>query len=162
MLRRSRPLASPAGLRRLALRAPLLLYRWHFGWLMGRRFLLLTHAGRSTGLPRRVVLEVVDRDDATGAFVLASGFGPGAQWYRNVVAKPEVTVQVGRWRTAAVVRPMSAEESGRAMAAYALRHPRAARALMRFCGLVVDGTWQDYYLAGRDHVPFVTLWPAGR
>jgi hypothetical protein len=45
-------------LRRL-LRAPSLLYDWHAGWLLGRRFLRLTHRGRRSGRRYRTVLEVV-------------------------------------------------------------------------------------------------------
>jgi hypothetical protein len=76
----------PSGLRRLLFRAPIRLYRWHLGWLLGGRCLLLTHTGRTSGLPRQAVLEVTGRDPSTGAYLLA-------------------------------------EESGRVMAAYALRHP---------------------------------------
>ena len=91
---------------------------------------------------------------------LASGFGPGSQWYRNILRTPQVTIQVGGHRTAAVARPMGPEESGRVMAEYALRHPRTARKLMAFCGLETDGTEQDYHLIGRDHIPFVEITPS--
>jgi len=151
---------SPTGLRRLLLRAPIQLYRWHLGALLGHRVLLLTHTGRISGSPRRVVLEVTGRDPRTGAYHLASGFGPGSQWYRNILRTPQVTIQVGGHRTAAVARPMGPEESGRVMAEYALRHPRTARKLMAFCGLETDGTEQDYYLIGRDHIPFVEITPS--
>ena len=30
------------------LRAPVYLYRWRLGWLLGKRFVLLTHIGRRT------------------------------------------------------------------------------------------------------------------
>ncbi|MGW4079001.1 nitroreductase family deazaflavin-dependent oxidoreductase [Streptomyces asiaticus] len=151
---------SASGLRRVAFRAPILLYRWHLGWLLGGRMLLLTHTGRMSGLPRQVVLEVTGRDPRTGAYHLASGFGPGAQWYRNIQHTPRVTIQVGRHRMAAVARPLSPEESGRLMAAYALRHPRLARGLMRMCGLKTDGSVEDYHRIGRDHIPFVRVLPA--
>ncbi|MGG7569288.1 hypothetical protein [Streptomyces sirii] len=45
------------------------------------------------------------------------------------------------------------------MATYASRYPRLARKLMRVCGLEVDGTAEDFYLVGRDHIPFVRLTP---
>ena len=41
-------------------RAPVYLYRWHLGWMLGHRLLLLTHIGRRTGLRRQTVLEVVE------------------------------------------------------------------------------------------------------
>jgi hypothetical protein len=52
----------PSGLRRALLRAPIWLYRAGLGGLLGRRVLLLTHIGRSTGRARQVVLEVAARD----------------------------------------------------------------------------------------------------
>ncbi|MGR3939677.1 nitroreductase family deazaflavin-dependent oxidoreductase [Streptomyces sp. BRA346] len=149
----------PSGLRRVAFRVPVLLYRRHLGWLLGGRMLLLTHTGRTSGLPRQVVLEVTGRDPETGAYHLASGFGPGAQWYRNIQRTPHVTVQVGRRRMSAVAEPLGPEESGRLMAAYALRHPRLARGLMRMCGLETDGSAEDYHRIGRTHIPFVRVLP---
>ncbi|MFI1523830.1 nitroreductase family deazaflavin-dependent oxidoreductase [Kitasatospora cineracea] len=149
----------PTGLRRWALRLPILLFRLHLDRLLGERIALLTHTGRSTGLPRQVALEITGRDPFTGAYLLASGFGPASQWYRNVRRTPEVTLRVGGRTLAATARPLTPDESGLAMANYALRHPRTARRLMRLCGLEVDGSGRDYYLAGRDHVPFVAVRP---
>ncbi|UNO40812.1 nitroreductase family deazaflavin-dependent oxidoreductase [Streptomyces sp. MST-110588] len=159
MPRKVRATPSPTGWRRLLARAPIHLYRWHLGRLMGGRVLLLTHTGRKSGRPRQVVLEVTGRTPGTGAYRLASGLGPTSQWYRNILHTPEVTIQVGGRRTAAVARPMTPEESGRAMAEYAPRHPRTARRLMGVCGIETDGTAEDYYLVGRDHIPFVEITP---
>ncbi|QKV96085.1 nitroreductase family deazaflavin-dependent oxidoreductase [Streptomyces sp. NA02950] len=160
-IRRMRVGSTP-GLRRAVFRAPILLYRWRLGWLLGSRMLLLTHTGRTSGLPRQVVLEVTGRDPRTGAYHLASGFGPGAQWYRNIQHTPQVTIQVGRRRMAAVAQPLGPEESGRLMAAYALRHPHLARGLMRMCALKTDGSREDYHRVGRDHIPFVRVLPEER
>lgn len=62
-------------LRRTLFRAPILLYRLGLGGLLGSRFTLLTHTGRSSGRPRQVVLEVVGRHQASGGYLVASGFG---------------------------------------------------------------------------------------
>ncbi|WP_431961974.1 nitroreductase family deazaflavin-dependent oxidoreductase [Actinacidiphila sp. bgisy160] len=160
MPHRTRTVQPPTGLRRTLLRAPIQLYRWRLGWLLGSRMLLLTHTGRDTGLPRQVVLEVTGRDPDTGAYRLAAGFGEGSQWYRNIRRTPWVTIQTGLRTTPAVARPLPPDESGRLMAAYASRHPRLARRLMRLCGLETDGSADDYYLIGRDHIPFVAVTPA--
>ncbi|MEV8524456.1 nitroreductase family deazaflavin-dependent oxidoreductase [Streptomyces sp. NPDC052000] len=162
MPRKVRATPSPTGWRRVIARAPITLYRWHLGQLLGGRLLLLTHTGRTSGQPRQVVLEITGRDPATGAYHLASGFGPESQWYRNIQQTPRVTIQVGRHRSTATARPMTPEESGRAMAAYAPRHPRTARRLMAVCGIETDGTEDDYYLIGRDHIPFVEVTPTGK
>ena len=52
----------PHGLSRLAFRLPIWLYHSHLGWLLGTRFVLLTHTGRKSGLSRQTVLEVVRYD----------------------------------------------------------------------------------------------------
>ncbi|GGT16702.1 hypothetical protein GCM10010271_19490 [Streptomyces kurssanovii] len=52
----------PAGLRRFVARLPVHLYRIGLGPLFGRRLLLLIHTGRTSGLTRRTVIEVVESD----------------------------------------------------------------------------------------------------
>ncbi|MGI8493455.1 MAG: nitroreductase/quinone reductase family protein [Acidimicrobiales bacterium] len=69
--------------RRIA-RAPLLLYRWHLGWILGSRFLLLVHTGRRTAIPRQTVLEVMRFNRRTGEVVMMSGLGRRSDWYRNL------------------------------------------------------------------------------
>lgn len=114
-------------------RAPTALYRAHLGRLLGGRFLMLTAAGRSSGLPRRTVVEVVRRDGAGTAapptlWVVASR-GPRTDWYRNAVANPDVGVH---WRSRhfrAIARPLDEGERLELLADYQRRHPRAAAML---------------------------------
>lgn len=144
-------------------RAPIALYRWGLGGLLGRRFVLLTHTGRRTGASRQVVLEVVGRHD--GGYLVASGYGPRAQWFRNIVADPRVRFQVGRHRHTGEARPLPPDESGRCLAEYARRHPRTAAALMRAVGQDVDGSPGSYQQVGADAangVPLVALRPDRR
>jgi deazaflavin-dependent oxidoreductase (nitroreductase family) len=162
MARRVRTVPARTGWRRRLARAPIALYRWRLGGLLGSRFLLLTHTGRTSGRPRQAVLEIAGRDRTTGAYHVASGFGPESQWYRNVRDTPDVTIQVGRRSTDAVARPMTPEESGRAMATYARRHPRTARRLMGACGIETDGTAEDYARVGHEFIPFVEVTPVRR
>ena len=54
--------------------------------------LLLTTTGRRSGLPRVTPLQF-ERVD--GAYVVASARGEQADWFRNAVADPHVTLQVG-------------------------------------------------------------------
>ena len=76
------------------MRAPITLYRAGLGFALGQRMLMLTHRGRKSGVWRYVVLEVVERP-TRDSYVVASGFGEDAQWYRNVLADPRVGVSVG-------------------------------------------------------------------
>lgn len=58
-------------------RAPIWIYRAGLGFVFGSRLLMLEHTGRKSGLPRQVVLEVVDHP-APDTYVVPSGFGERA------------------------------------------------------------------------------------
>jgi len=146
----------PTGVRRLLWRLPIWLYRLHLGRLTGGRLMLLRHTGRVTGRPRLAVIEVVRRD--AGGYVAASGFGPRADWYRNIRQTPEVTLTVGARVIPATATPLTAEEGAELMATYAPRHPALARRLCRIMGFHVDGGDADYREAGA-HIPFVRFTP---
>ena len=147
----------PVGWKKAMARMPLVLYRARLGWLLGGRFLRLSHVGRKSGAVRHVVLEVTGRE---GDVVrIASGYGRDSQWFRNITSNPEVTVQIGRRVYPATARPLDPARSGRAMTEYAALHPRLARRLMNACGIRVDGTAADYEQVGRELIPFVELVP---
>jgi deazaflavin-dependent oxidoreductase (nitroreductase family) len=110
---------------RRLVRAPIWLYRHRLGWLLGNRILMLEHVGRTSGLPRYVCLEVVDRPSPT-TLVVVSGFGARADWYRNLAAHPECRVSTGRRRGVPTqARLMSDDEAAAALAQYQRAHPRA-------------------------------------
>ena len=77
---------------------PIGLYRLGLGWLLGHQFLLLTHAGRRTGRVRQTALKVLRYDPETGESVVASAWGPTADWYRNVRARPALAVRTAHDR----------------------------------------------------------------
>ncbi|WOP38697.1 nitroreductase family deazaflavin-dependent oxidoreductase [Streptomyces sp. Li-HN-5-13] len=146
----------PVGWRRSAARLPILLFRCGFGWVFGGRLLLLHHSGRVTGLHRRVVLEVVEYDPADGSWVVASGFGPRAAWYRNLRANPKTVIQVGNRHHAVTAHFLTSDDGAELMARYACRHPRTARHLCAFMGLPSDGSAAGFREVGRT-IPFVRL-----
>lgn len=154
--------APPTGLSRLFWRAPIWLYRVGLGGLLGSHFVLLNHVGRKSGQSRQTVLEVVDRDEETGAITIASGFGKGSDWYRNILKQADVTIQLGNKTLAVTALPLTPAASGQAMVDYAHRNPRAAKQFMHLVGYDVDGTDREYFELGRDQVPFVVLRPRHR
>ncbi|MGH3420061.1 MAG: nitroreductase family deazaflavin-dependent oxidoreductase [Streptosporangiaceae bacterium] len=114
---------------RWLVRAPIWLYRARLGFVFGTRLLMIEHTGRKTGILRYVVLEAVDHPDPS-TWIVAAGFGERAQWLRNVRTNPQVRVWTGAGRPAtATARPLTREQPGAALAAYAHRHPRAWAAL---------------------------------
>ncbi|WP_198407337.1 nitroreductase family deazaflavin-dependent oxidoreductase [Nocardia terpenica] len=110
---------------RRLVRAPIPLYRAGLGPLLGARMLMLEHLGRRSGARRYVVLEVVDHP-GPGEYVLVSGFGPKAQWYRNIRAQPRVRVWTGRRRGApATATPLPEHDAATTLDRYRRCHPRA-------------------------------------
>jgi deazaflavin-dependent oxidoreductase (nitroreductase family) len=149
-----------SGFARWMFRAPIWLYRIGLGGLMTSRMVLLNHVGRKSGKMRQTVVEVARYDKATDTVYVASGWGVKSDWYRNLLANSEITIQVG-WRKMAVTAvPLTPEQSGEAMVDYARRYPTAAKVLSkRLLGYEVDGTDEDYYALGHDAVPFMALKP---
>lgn len=74
---------------RRLVRAPIWIYKARAGALLGSRVLMLEHIGRKSGAARYVVLEAFDHP-TPDTFVVPSGFGEKAQWFRNLKANPRV------------------------------------------------------------------------
>jgi len=149
----------PRGWKRILWRLPIWLYRANLGWLLGGRFLLLTHAGRKSGLPRHAVLEVIRHDQATNTYYVASGFGEKSDWFRNVQKTPQVAIQVGRHKMAVVAERLPIEEAERELLDYGRRHPKALRSLARILGYQIENTDED--VRALAHVlPIVAFRPA--
>jgi deazaflavin-dependent oxidoreductase (nitroreductase family) len=147
----------PAGVTRFVLRIPIHLYRLKLGWLFGRRLLLLNHTGRVSGKPRQTVLEVAERDG--DSYVVASGWGPNAAWYRNVRYTPHVTIQVGTRTIPATAVPLEPAEGAEVFVRYGSRHRAMAKyALPRLLGFSVDGSDADFHAVG-EQLPFVRFVP---
>ncbi len=110
---------------RRLMRAPIWIYKARAGAMFGSRILMLEHIGRKSGVPRYAVLEVVDHPSAD-TYVIASGFGRKAQWFRNIAANPRVRVYAGSHAPRrATARVLDQHEADRALAVYKSRHPRA-------------------------------------
>jgi deazaflavin-dependent oxidoreductase (nitroreductase family) len=148
----------PRGLTRILYRLPILLYRLHLGWLLGERFLLLTHIGRVSGTPRWTVLEVIRHDREGDAYVVVSAWGEKSDWYRNIQKSPQVIIQVGRKRMEAVAERLSQEGAESEILDYARRYPRLLRALSRLMGYQVEDSEEDYRALAR-LVPVVAFYP---
>lgn len=139
---------------RFLFRAPIGLYRVGLGGLLGGRFLLLEHVGRSTGEVRSTVLEVLETGD-DGAPVVASGFGETSQWFKNVTTDPSVWFTRGRSRTAATARRLDHDEALAVFERYRLRHGRAAKLLGKRIGVSLVDDLDD----AAEKLPLLRLEP---
>ena len=82
-------------------------------WRRGAPTLLLTTVGRRSGLRRRTAL-IYGRDGDNYVVVASYGGAPKhPAWYLNILANPEVEVQVGADVFAATARTASPEEKSR-------------------------------------------------
>jgi deazaflavin-dependent oxidoreductase (nitroreductase family) len=149
----------PKGLLRLLLRLPIYLYQARLGWLLGSRFLLLTHRGRRSGHQRQTIIEIVLHDRATGTYFIVSGWGEKSDWFRNVQKTPDVNVQVGRTEFTATAERLPFDKSRQVLFTYGQQHPTAFRTLTKMLiGRRLDNTEETCGDLARA-VPVVALRP---
>jgi deazaflavin-dependent oxidoreductase (nitroreductase family) len=149
----------PKGITRSLFRLPLPLYRLGLGGLFGRRLVVVQYIGHISGRPREVVLESVAQGPDDGSYLVASGWGPTAAWYRSLLRTPDVTIRVGARTLPVRAVPLSADEGAEIFARYAARRRRVAKFMLRrVMGYAVDGSDEDFLAVGR-RMPFVRLVP---
>lgn len=84
---------------------------------------MLEHEGRTSGLRRYVVLEVIDHP-APSRYVVVSGFGDRAQWFRNVEVNPRVSIHLGSHApVVATAHRLDPEAATASLSRYARTHP---------------------------------------
>jgi deazaflavin-dependent oxidoreductase (nitroreductase family) len=116
---------SPPPLNRImrrVVRAPVWLYRWKCGWLLGRRFLLLVHTGRRTRRQRCTVLEVMEFREARSEAIVMCAWGRNADWLRNIEATPNPRIIIGSSRFVAAYRVLDVDEAAAVLAGFERRN----------------------------------------
>lgn len=144
-------------------RAPVHLYRWNLGWLLGHRFLLLVHVGRRSGRRYETVVEVV-RWERDGEVVVVSGWGAAADWFRNVLAKPQVEVVIGVERFTATHRVLPIDEAAEVLTDYERRNRWMRPLVNRMLGYLVGWRYTGSAEARRrvvEQLPMVAFRKAG-
>ena len=112
---------------------PRLAYALGLGPIIGRIVLLLTTYGRRTGRPRVTPLVYEQQGDTVR---VASARGPSADWLRNIVANPEVSVRLGRRCFHGLAEVTTdAERIADYLERQLRRNPRAFGAILRSEGL---------------------------
>jgi deazaflavin-dependent oxidoreductase (nitroreductase family) len=127
---------------------PVFLYRLRLGWLLGKRFMQITHIGRRSGKVRRTILAVLRFDDQTKEIYAVSAW-KGSDWYYNIQARPALQVESGFVRYVPVQRTLSPEEITRTFMEYRQEHPFFSRMVCRIPGWKWDSTYEEFLeLAG--------------
>lgn len=109
------------------LRVPLLLYRTPFRYLLGRWYLVVKHRGRRTGKVYSTVLDIQHIDKDTGDIYVSSGWGTGADWWRNLKASPALEVRIGGKRFVPEQRFLDKDEACKIRRLVWKKHPIMSR-----------------------------------
>jgi deazaflavin-dependent oxidoreductase (nitroreductase family) len=122
---------------------PLLLYRLRLGWLLGKRFMQITHVGRHSGKVRRTILAVLRFDEQTNEIYAVSAW-KGSDWYYNIQASPALQVESGSVRYVPLQRTLSPEEITTTFLDYRKQHPIFSRMICRIPGWKWDSTDEEF------------------
>ncbi len=158
ILTRLVPSGGPGPFFRYLFKVPILFYRLGLGHWVGPHFLLLTTRGRKTGKTRYTPLEF-DVDQATGAYVVMAGWGGKTDWFRNALAQPQVTIQIGRDTFRVVAESLPDEEVARRLMEIVRRAPRMRAVFQRWTDQPLDDSLESYTYAAR-FFPTLALKPA--
>lgn len=96
------------------------------GFFEGTPLLLLHHKGRKSGTERVNPLAYQQVGDSLAIFASKGGAPTNPDWYHNIVADPNVTLEVGTETYPAVARVASGEERTRIWEAQKAAHPNFA------------------------------------
>lgn len=127
---------------------PLVMYRLRLGWLLGKRFMQITHVGRRSGRTYRTVLAVLKFDKKTNEIYAVSAW-KGSDWYYNIQSSPALQVETGFVHYVPVQRILSAEEITAAFMEYRKQHPIFSRMVCRIPGWKWDSTDEEFLLLAR-------------
>ena len=122
---------------------PIFLYRLRLGWLLGNRFMQITHVGRHSGKVRRAILAVLHFDKTTQEIFAVSAW-KGSDWYYNIQALPALQVESGFVQYVPAQRTLSPEEITAAFVAYRKQHPLFSRIICRIPGWKWDASYDEF------------------
>jgi deazaflavin-dependent oxidoreductase (nitroreductase family) len=94
----------PNAFRKWFFKSPVSMYRGPVGDIMSKRcVMMLTTIGRKSGLPRTNGISFMADGDK---YIIFAGWGIQSDWYKNLLANPEVTIQVGSKKIKATAKPI--------------------------------------------------------
>ncbi len=135
------------------MKMPLILYRLGLGWMLGKRFMRLTHVGRKSGKVYHTVLAALCFDEHTREIFAVSPWSE-SNWYRNIQAAPALEVETagrsgpgdirhGCIRYIPTQRSLTTEEIAKAFIAFRNRYPVFSRIVASIPGWKIDSTYEE-------------------
>lgn len=122
---------------------PNLLYQLQMGWLLGNRFMQITHIGRRSGKIRKTILAVLRFNPQTQEILAVSAW-KGSDWYYNIQASPALQVESGRVHYVPQQRTLSPEEIAAAFVEYCEQYPIFSRIICRIPGWKWDSSYEEF------------------
>lgn len=155
----------PNRFQRFFFKAPAALYRDGPAEIMRRRcVMMLTTTGRRSGQPRSNGISFMPLGDR---YIVFSGWGVRSDWYRNVLADPQVTIQVGSRTMQATAVPVADPERRRELMRQMKARsgqcgpPQPMRAILQKLGIFDYEGELDLALKQGGALPVVELIPLG-
>jgi deazaflavin-dependent oxidoreductase (nitroreductase family) len=155
-MKKIREVEPPQGFAKILFKIPNIFYNSGLGFLMGRRFLQLTHIGRNSGKVYKTVVEVVKFDPDSRRIYIASGFKEKSDWLKNILNHPRIGINFCGKQCDAEAVKLTGNRSARVLLDYAHRYPLAMRELAKFMGYEIDRGDQDIELLARE-LPMIEL-----
>ncbi len=153
----------PNRLQKLFFRGPIALYRGLPAEIMKSRcVMLLTTTGRRSGQPRTTGVSFMPLD---GRYIIFSGWGVQSDWYRNLLANPEATIQMGKKRIPVKAVPVADPERRKALMRQMRARsaqcgpPEPLRTGLRAVGIFDYDAELDMAIAQGEALPVIELIP---
>ena len=141
-----------AGWRKWISKAPLKLWRLGLGPLLGHYLLVLTHKGQKSG---RIYHTIVEYHEHNGNIYIPAAYGPQTDWYQNISAHPQVTVQIASGsESRAAVRVTDDQEILDVFAYFLKRIPPLIKIYLKSHGIEPE---PDDVIANKDKIYWVRL-----
>jgi deazaflavin-dependent oxidoreductase (nitroreductase family) len=103
-----------------------------------KSMIILHHTGRRSGQPRTTGLQTVYQDSDSGRYFVAAAYGPTSDWWRNIVANPQVTIEADGRLIEAVAAPVDSQEAATIMGAAVEENPRLRDRAFKHAGVAVS------------------------
>jgi deazaflavin-dependent oxidoreductase (nitroreductase family) len=141
------------GVRRWLFKAPIYAWRLGLSALLPPTFALLTTRGRKSGLPRRTPVE---SNYIQGNYYIVSGWGTQADWFKNIQAHPEVTLQIPR---KGALGGLASHCTDEATLRLVFRHFQRSPAMQPYLAQLGIAFNEEAFVANRERVHIVKVTP---
>lgn len=142
----------PSGLAKWLFKSPILFHRLGLSFLAGRIFMVMTTIGRKSGSLRRTAIEF---HEFRGRKYVFGNWGAKADWYRNIEAQPNITIQTWRGAESVTARKLVTESELAEAFEYSMSNP-SMRMVLKAIGFELN---LEQFIAHKDRFTFVTFDP---